>query len=201
MRLARKRLGDLARGLLGREDERHAASEDPLEHRPDDRIVRAAEDDGVDVGLLSGSATSRTASTVSSPNGSAPSISGTSVGQATEVTSTPASSAPDQLVVATARDGRLRSRAGRPGGCGSRARPRAPRAESTPTTGTESERWRSGSAAAVAELQATTTSFTPATLEEVPDLEREAPNLVERPRPVRQARVVTEVDDVLVPAA
>ena len=31
--LARERLGDLARGLLGREDERHVAAEDALEDR------------------------------------------------------------------------------------------------------------------------------------------------------------------------
>ena len=47
--LARERLGDLARRLLGGEDERHAAPEDALEDRPDQRVVRAAEDDGVDV--------------------------------------------------------------------------------------------------------------------------------------------------------
>ena len=50
--LARERLGDLARGLLRREDERDAAAEDALEDRPDQRVVRAAEDDRVDAGLL-----------------------------------------------------------------------------------------------------------------------------------------------------
>ena len=50
--LACQRLGHLARGLLGREDERHVAPEHALEDRPDQRIVRAAEDDRVHVRLL-----------------------------------------------------------------------------------------------------------------------------------------------------
>ena len=50
--LAGERLGHLARGLLGGEDERHAAPEDALEDRPDQRVVRAAEDDRVDLGVL-----------------------------------------------------------------------------------------------------------------------------------------------------
>ena len=49
--LARERVGDLARGLLGREDERDVAPEDALEDGPDQRIVRAAEDDRVAAGL------------------------------------------------------------------------------------------------------------------------------------------------------
>ena len=43
---------DLARRLLGREDERHVASEDALEDRPDQRVVRAAEDHRVAAGRL-----------------------------------------------------------------------------------------------------------------------------------------------------
>ena len=50
--LPRERRRDLARRLLGREDERHVAPEDALEHGPDQRIVRAAEDDRVAAGLL-----------------------------------------------------------------------------------------------------------------------------------------------------
>ena len=50
--LPRERLRDLARGLLRGEDERDAAPEHALEDRADERVVRAAEDDGVDVGLL-----------------------------------------------------------------------------------------------------------------------------------------------------
>ena len=42
--LARERLGRLARRLLGREDEGHVAAEHALEDRPDQRVVRAAED-------------------------------------------------------------------------------------------------------------------------------------------------------------
>ena len=47
--LAAQRLRHLAGGLLRREDERDPAAEDPLEDRPDQRVVRAAEDHGVDV--------------------------------------------------------------------------------------------------------------------------------------------------------
>ena len=50
--LALERLGDLAGGLLGREDERDATPEDTLQDRADERVVRAAEDDGVHVGVL-----------------------------------------------------------------------------------------------------------------------------------------------------
>ena len=42
----------LACRFLGREDERDVAAEDALEDRPDERVVRAAEDDGVDARLL-----------------------------------------------------------------------------------------------------------------------------------------------------
>ena len=159
--LPRERLGHLARRLLGGEDERHAAAEDALEDRPDQRVVRAAEDDRVDVRRLRAARRTRgRRRSVSSPNGSSPSISGTSRGHATGTTSTPASSART-----SSRSGRSRpsprSRAGRCGGCASRARPRAPRARARRRRARESCRWRSGSAAAVAELQATTTSFTP----------------------------------------
>ena len=68
---------------------------------------------------------------------------------------------------------------------------------STPTTGTRSARWRSGSAAAVAELHATTTSLTPSRSRGA-DLERETAHLVERAGPVGEPRVVAEVDRVLV---
>src|SRR5439155_17014238 len=50
--LPSERLRRLARRLLGREDERHPAAEDALEDRTDQRVVRAAEDDRVDVGGL-----------------------------------------------------------------------------------------------------------------------------------------------------
>src|SRR5581483_4255455 len=49
--LARERLCHLARGLVGGEDERHVAPEDTLEDGADERVVRAAEDDGVDAGV------------------------------------------------------------------------------------------------------------------------------------------------------
>ncbi len=50
--LAGERLGDLAGGLVGGEDERRRAAEDALEERAQQRVVRAAEDDRVDAGLL-----------------------------------------------------------------------------------------------------------------------------------------------------
>ena len=50
--LARQRLGHLAGGLVRREDQRRPAPEGALEHAPDHRVVRAAEDDRVDVLLL-----------------------------------------------------------------------------------------------------------------------------------------------------
>ena len=50
--LPRQRLRHLAGGLVGREDERHVAAEDALQDRPDQRVVRAAEDDRVDAGGL-----------------------------------------------------------------------------------------------------------------------------------------------------
>src|SRR6186997_974677 len=46
--LARERLGHLPGRLVRGEDERHRTAEDTLEDRPDDRVVRAPEDDGVD---------------------------------------------------------------------------------------------------------------------------------------------------------
>ena len=50
--LPRQRLGDLARRLLRGEDERDVAAEHALEDRADERVVRAAEDDGVHVRVL-----------------------------------------------------------------------------------------------------------------------------------------------------
>ena len=68
----------------------------------------------------------------------------------------------------------------------------------TPTTGTASSSCSRGSAAEVAALHATTMSFTSCCSRIGADLAREAADLLERPRPVRQARVVAEVDEVLV---
>ncbi len=50
--LSGQRLGHFAGGLVGREDERRPAAEGSLEHPPDHRVVRTAEDDRVDVLLL-----------------------------------------------------------------------------------------------------------------------------------------------------
>ncbi len=109
---------------------------------------------------FSGAAYVRTASAVSEPYGSSPSISGTSRGHATGTSSTPASSArtssayrPLATVASVASRPIRRLRVASTAACASGAR--------TPMTGTSRRRWRSGSAAAVAELQAATTSFTP----------------------------------------
>ena len=50
--LPRQRLAHLACRFLSREDERDVAAEDALEDGPDKRVVRAAEDHGVDARLL-----------------------------------------------------------------------------------------------------------------------------------------------------
>src|SRR5918996_4802355 len=47
-----ERLGHLAGGLLGGEDQRRRTAEHALEHAPDERVVRAAEDDGIHVRRL-----------------------------------------------------------------------------------------------------------------------------------------------------
>ena len=47
-----ERLGNLARGFLRREHQGDVASKDTLKDRAHERIVRAAEDDGVDAGIL-----------------------------------------------------------------------------------------------------------------------------------------------------
>ena len=68
----------------------------------------------------------------------------------------------------------------------------------TPTTGTASCDWRSGNAAEVAALQATTISLTPCPSSQRADLEREPADLGQRTRAVRESRRVAEVDEVLV---
>src|SRR5579862_5862943 len=67
----------------------------------------------------------------------------------------------------------------------------------TPTTGTASSACSCGSAADVAVLHATTISFTSCASRKAP-IARECAHLGERTRPVRQARVVAEVEEVLV---
>ena len=128
--LARERLGDLARGLVGREDERHVAAEHALEDGPDQRVVRAAEDDGVAARLLERRRVLAHRRDDSSLNVSPASISGTSFGHATAVKRDAGVERAHERLVAAARDGQLASRAARCGGCASPARRRAPRARS-----------------------------------------------------------------------
>ena len=148
---------------------------------------------------FSGAAYSRTASTVSSPNGSSLSISGTSRGHATAVERTPASSVRTSCCVAARRRPSpavasrpiRRLRVACTAACASGV--------ITPTTGTASSSCSCGSAADVAALQATTISFTPCASRKRADLVREARGSPASGRgPVRQPRVVAEVDEVLV---
>ena len=112
--LAGERLGDLARRLLRGEDEGDAPAEDPLEDRPQDRVMGAAEDDRVDALPREAVRRPRARPRSSPPRrGRGPSISGTRRGGATATTSTPASWASYELLVAAARDGGL-GRARRP---------------------------------------------------------------------------------------
>ena len=68
----------------------------------------------------------------------------------------------------------------------------------TPTTGTVSVSWRSGSAGRGRGVARDDDDLHALRLEVRPDLEREAADLLQRPRPVGQARAVAEVDEVLV---
>ena len=160
--LACERLGDLERRLVRGEDERHVAAEHPLQDRPDQRVVRAAEHDGVDtLRRLSGLGRPR------APPRRSPRRTGRRLRSTARASGTrPARPSRRRRVSRSAsRSGRSprspRSRAARRGGCAWRGRLRAPPGWITPSTGTVRVRCRSGSAAAVAELQAATTSLTP----------------------------------------
>ena len=100
------------------------------------------------------------------------------------------------------RSGRSRrspaSRAARSGGCASPGRLRAPRARSRRRPGRRSSVWSSGSAAAVAELQATTTSFTPCASRKAPISRAKRRSSPSGRGPYGQPRAVAEVDEVLV---
>ncbi len=109
---------------------------------------------------LTGAAYSRTAAVVAAADGDSVSISGTSLGHATAVTRTPASSAatscsylPASTVPAVASRPTRRFRVACTAACASGV--------ITPRTGTARLAWSSGRAAEVAVLQATTTIFTP----------------------------------------
>src|SRR5438105_2093097 len=192
-----QRLSDLARRLLGAEDEGDAAAEDPLEDRPDERVVRAAEDDGVDAGRLQRVRVLphrvgrlRGEGIVALDQRHEP-----RAGDRDEVDA--GVERVHELVVAPRRDRRLR-----------RHEPDAPiarrldgrvrlRRDHADDRHAElllelRERGRGGGVAGDEnELHALG-------LEEAADLEREATDLRERPRPVGQPRVVAEVDEVLV---
>ena len=81
--LACERLGDLACGLVGGEDERHVAAERPLEDGSQQRVVRAAEDDRVAARRLERRGVFAHGRDDLVAVGSPASISGTSFGHAT----------------------------------------------------------------------------------------------------------------------
>ena len=159
--LALERLGHLARGLDRGEDQRRPAAEDALEDRLDQRVVGAAEDDGVDLsrlqrlrvlahGCVDLLVRRRGLDQRHEPGARR----GEDLRARVERV--------HGLLVAAARDGRLggehadaavpRRLHGRVRLGGEHADDRAPRSVS----------WSCGSAAAVAELQAATISLTPA---------------------------------------
>ena len=151
--LAGERLGDLACGLLGREDERDAAAEDTLEDRPDQRVVRAAEDHRVDVGRPSAARRTRAPRPPSRARTGRRSRSAVrAAGRRTDVTPHAGVERPHELLVAAAT---------RPSPCVASSPIRRLRVAwtaacasgvITPTTGTDSDSWSSGSAAEVARV-------------------------------------------------
>ena len=194
--LARERLGHLARRLLGGEDERDAAAEDPLEERPEDRVVRAAQDHGVDLGLAK-----RLGNLAHCFGGLIPervvAFDQRHESRAGDRGHLHAGiDAPDQLGVAAAVHGclgREQADAPVPGGERGRVRLGLEDADDRNREGALQVGKRSrgcGVARDDDELHASG-------LEEVPDLERETTNLGKRPGTVGQARVVAEVHDIL----
>ena len=195
--LARERLGDLAGGLLGGEDERHVAAEDPLQDRTDQRVVRAAEDDRVDAGglqrrgvLAHGRGRLLGERVVALDQRHEP-----RAGDRDDLGARVERS--NELLVATAGDGRLRREQADP--------PVARRLHGRVRLGRDHaddrdaqlglELRQGGGGGRVArdhdELDALR-------LEERADLAGEAADLVERPRPVREPRSVAEIDEILV---
>ena len=195
--LPRERLSDLASGLLRGEDERDTPAEHALEDRADERVVRAAEDDGVDVGLL------ERRGVLAHGRGDLLAEEVVALDQRDEPRACdrddlrPRVERVDELRIAAARDGRL----GR-----EQPDPAVPRREHRGVRlGGENAddgncelplqvgKRRSGRGVAGGddELDALL-------LEVAGDLGGEPPDLVERARPVRQPRTVAEVDEVLV---
>ena len=146
---------------------------------------------------LSGAAYSRTASVVCAEKGSSLSISGTSLGQATGISSAPASRSWTSSRVAPRLDRRLRREQADPA-VARRLHGRVRLGRDHADDGHLQlllqlrERGRGGRVARDED------ELHVLRLEEHADLVREAADLLERPRAVRQARVVAEVREVLV---
>ena len=146
---------------------------------------------------FSGSAYSRTASVVSGPNGSSLSISGTSRGQGTAVSRTPASSVRTSCSYRPRLDGRLRREEpdpAVPGRLHRRVRLGRDHADDRHRQRLL-ELGQRGRGRAVARDEDQLHALP---LQVAGDLVREARHLRQRPRAVRQPRRVAEVDEVLV---
>ena len=194
--LPRQRLRDLARGLVGREDERRPAAEDALEHRADERVVRAAEDHRVDADLLE-------RSRVLADGGRELVVRPARLDHRNEPGARdgehrgPRVECPDHVRVAPASNRALgREQADLPvsrrlhgrvrlGGQDAHHRNLQPLLQE----------WERGRGRRVARVH---DQLDPGPLQVGGDLEREVPNLLRRSRPVGAARAVAEVDEVLV---
>ena len=193
----RECLGHLAGRLLGREDERHAAPEHALEDRADERIVRAAEDHGVhvlglqDVGVLANRCRGLLPERIVALDQRDELRAGNGehlharVERAHEV---PVAPARDRRLGGEEPDASVARREDRSMGLG-----RDDADHGHGELPLEVRERRCGRRVARDEDQLDSLP-----LEEAPDLEREAADLVERAWPVRQPGAVSEVDEVLV---
>src|SRR5215211_3002338 len=195
--LARERLGNLTRGLLRREDQRDAAPEHALEDRADQRVVRAAEDDRVDPGRLQ---RLRVVAHSIRRLGAERLV---ALDQRYEARAGDREEADagvervDELGIPAGGDRRLRRHQADPavarrehGGVGL-GRDHADDRDSELLL----QLWERGRRRCVARRD---DELDPLRFEEVPELARVAADLRKRARPVRQPRVVAEVDEVLV---
>ena len=196
-RLAGERLRHLARRLVGGEDERDVAAEDALQDRPDQRVVRAAEHDGVDLCLLQrrGGLAHRGDGRLA--EGVVALDQRHELGAGDGDDGDAGIERPDQRLVAAAGDGRL----GREQADATVARG----AHGGVRLGLDHAEHRHrqrplqvGQRRGGRRVAGSDDELDALALEVAGDLAREAADLVERPRAVRQAGAVAEVDEVLV---
>ena len=195
--LPRERLGCLARGLLCREDERDAATEDPLQDRADERVVRAAEDDRVHAGLLQrlGIRANRVRDLLAERIVRLDERHEPRAGDRNDLRA--GIERANELDVSPARDRRLRRE---------ETDPAVPRGEDSGVRlgredaddGNRELALKIGERGCGRRVAGRDDELHALLLEVAGDLGREAPDLVQRPRPVRQPRAVAEVDEVLV---